>query len=183
MQCPSCQQGQLHYNELEELLPCQRCNHCEGNWLLLTDYLTWQTKMQDSAPETSNFEIEADESKQALICPVSGTLMTKYRISSQTIHKLDVSMAANAIWLDKGEWQLLKQQQLALKLNNIFTAPWQKRIRDELAHETFNQIYDKQFGETTHAKLKDIHKWLNSQDKKAEMLAYLITDDPYSATR
>lgn len=186
MKCPSCQQGELKYSQLEEFLPCQTCNHCAGNWLLLIDYLSWQsvTKFATTADENLvNTTIEADESSRALICPVTGKLMTKYRISSKTSHKIDLSTAANGIWLDKGEWELLKQQGLAHKLNSIFTEPYQKHIRDELASKSFEELYQQQFGEEAYQQLKTFRTWLDQQDKRAEILAYLIAEDPYSTIR
>ncbi|UYZ83227.1 zf-TFIIB domain-containing protein [Entomomonas sp. E2T0] len=186
MKCPSCQQGELKYSQLEEFLPCQTCNHCGGNWLLLIDYLSWQsvTKFAATTDEThTNTTIEADESSHALICPVTGTLMTKYRISSKSTHKIDLSTAANAIWLDKGEWVLLKQQGLSHKLNSIFTEPYQKHIREELASKTFEELYQHQFGKEAYQQLKTFRTWLDKQDKRAAMLAYLIAEDPYSAIR
>ncbi|MFT5611914.1 MAG: Zn-finger nucleic acid-binding protein [Arenicella sp.] len=57
-----------------------------------------------------------------MVCPVSGRLMTKYRISKDIDHRLDLSPTASVIWMDKGEWGLLKEKGLAGKLNQIFTA-------------------------------------------------------------
>lgn len=186
MKCPSCQRGELKYSQLEEFLPCQTCNHCTGNWLLLIDYLSWQsvTKFAETPDENpENASIEVDESNQALICPITGKLMTKYRISSKTTHKIDLSTAANGIWLDKGEWELLKQQGLAHKLNSIFTEPYQQHLRNELASKSFEELYQRQFSEENYQKLKDFRQWLDKQDKRAEILAYLIAEDPYSAIR
>ncbi|MFD1260097.1 zf-TFIIB domain-containing protein [Entomomonas asaccharolytica] len=186
MKCPSCQQGELKYSQLEESLPCQTCNHCAGNWLLLIDYLSWQsvTKFAPTPEEiNTNTTIEVDETRRALLCPVSGKLMTKFRISSKTTHKIDLSTTVNGIWLDKGEWELLKQQGLSHKLNSIFTEPYQKSIREELASKSFAEHYQQQFGEETYQKLKTFRAWLDKQDKRAALLAYLIAEDPYSANR
>lgn len=184
MQCPSCQQGKLADAQLEQFLPCKTCNQCGGHWLLLIDYLAWQetTQFQEDAEQVDN-KVEVDESTQALICPVTGTLMTKYRISSKTSHKIDFSMAANGIWLDSGEWDLLKQQNLAHKLNNIFTEPYQKHIRDELACENFALFYQHQFGEEAYKQIKSFREWLNQQAKRDEIIAYLIAEDPYAVIR
>ena len=178
--CPSCHQGSLQYDRLDGRLLCQTCNHCGGHWILLTDYLRWQAEAPlqpvDGAPAT----VEAEDSKQALICPVSGKLMLKYRISSNSSHRLDLSPAVNAVWLDPGEWQLLKQEGLAARLNSIFTDPWQRQIREQSARETFTVLYRRQFGEEAYQQLKTFREWLDTQEKRSEMLAYLIADNPYS---
>ena len=181
--CPSCRQGNLQYNRLNDSLLCQTCDHCGGHWILLADYLRWQATAALQPSEVSDAVIEAEDSKQALICPLSGKLMLKYRISSRTTHRLDLSPAANAIWLDKGEWELLKQEGLAGRLNSIFTDPWQRQIREQSARDTFTALYRRQFGDDGYQRLHDFRAWLDGQDKRAEMLAYLLAEDPYSAGR
>jgi len=184
MKCPGCQEGELHYTELEPSFPSQKCDVCEGHWIILTDYLSWQSRSQQmDAAHDIPLKVEMDESKQALLCPVSGKLMLKYRISHRTSHRLDLSPSVNGIWLDKGEWELLKQERLTDKLNHIFTDPWQKAIQKESAHETFKALYARRFGEDNYAHLKEIRTWLDQQEHRAEILAYLIAKDPYSAIR
>lgn len=184
MLCPSCKQTSLHYTQFEDDLPCKHCSSCGGSWLLLSDYLPWQAKHEtQEIAEATDFHIgEIQESKSALLCPVSGVLMLKFRISSKTDHRLDLSPAANGIWLDKGEWDLLKAEGLTGKLNHIFTAPWQKQIQTESAKEMFEALYAQRFGDEDYQKLKEFRKWLDSKDR-VQMLAYLVAKDPYAATR
>lgn len=184
MRCPSCQQGELKYSQLEENLPCQTYSNFGGHWLLLIDYLRWQTTNPTKSLETTTITIsDREDTTKALICPVSGKLMTKYRISSKTGHKFDLSPSVNAIWLDKNEWALLKQEGLSSQLNHIFTEPYQKHIRDELASKSFELVYQQQFGKENYEQLKLFKEWLDSQDKRAEMLAYLISENPYASIR
>lgn len=184
MRCPNCKQGELKYTQLEENLPCQTCTNCGGHWLLLVDYLSWQSANRSKKLEAPSITInESEDTTKALICPVSGKLMTKYRISSKTDHKVDLSSSVNAIWLDKEEWNLLKQEELSLQLNHIFTEPYQKNIREELASKSFERVYQQQFGEEGYSKIKAFKEWLDTQDKRAEILAYLIADNPYDRVR
>lgn len=184
MLCPSCKQTSLHYTQFEENLPCKQCSNCGGSWLLLSDYLQWQTTLTAAqVAEATDFHVdEIQDSKKALLCPVSGVLMLKFRISSKTHHRLDLSPAANGIWLDKGEWEFLKAEGLAGKLNYIFTAPWQKQIQAESAKEMFEALYTQRFGAEDYHRLKEFRAWLDSKDK-AQMLAYLLAKDPYAAVR
>ena len=182
MKCPSCKTGNLMHSHLEDMLPCCTCNQCSGHWLLLTDYLRWKDQAELSSTSShEDAQIEVQDTKQALVCPVSGVLMLKYRISGQTSHRLDLSPGVNGIWLDKGEWELLKQEGLIDKLNHIFTAPWQRKLRAEQTKDTLSAVYAKQFGEEDYAKLQEVRQWLEQNPKKAYMLAYLVADNPYSA--
>ena len=177
MNCTSCNQGTLQPAYLDALFPCQTCNHCGGNLVFLSDYLRW-VNSEPGAPVVSDIEVAATETEKAMLCPQTKNLMLKYRISHKLEHKLDLSPAINAIWLDKGEWELLKQEGLAFELNAIFTDSWQKKIRQAKTQETLEGLYDKTFGEHYPA-IKAFKAQLDTFDNKAEVIAYLLADDPY----
>ena len=181
MNCPSCRSGYLKPAYLEEQFLCHTCSSCGGNWILLRDYLAWRDKHPDFHFEEPSIEASAHESKQALICPVSGALMLKYRISKDNDHRIDLSPKVYGIWLDKGEWELLKAEGLAGSLNSIFTEPWQRHIREESAKEVFEALYLEEFGEADYSKIKAMRAWIDAHPEKHHLLAYLLADDPYSA--
>lgn len=183
MKCPSCETGELLNSYLDDLFPCKTCNHCGGNWLLLADYLRWKDSHADAAIPPEDVNIELTESKKALLCPSTGSVMLKYRISKQSSHRLDLSPAVNGIWLDKGEWDLLKKNGLAHQLNAIFTATWQKKIRSESSADVFDQLYREKFGETDYEKIKEIRAWLQKNPHIDALRAFLISDDPWSVSK
>ena len=183
MKCTSCKQGSLQPAYLDQLFPCHTCDHCGGNWVMLADYLAWKETHPDFTFNAEAGESVAEDHKQAMLCPVSGGLMVKYRISAHSDHRLDLSPAVHGIWLDKGEWALLKQAGLAGNLNRIFTDPWQRRIREESARETFVHLYEREFGVEDYAKVKAFREWLWQHPHKLKLLAYLNDEDPYSALR
>ncbi len=177
MKCTSCNKGKLVNHFLEPFLPTKRCSNCKGNFLYLQDYLKWkeQSSIRD---EVGDFEIEATESNRALLCPESGNLMIKYRIAASTEHRLDLSPSRNAIWLDHGEWELLKNSGLSLKLNEIFTDVWQRKVREAKTTDMLEELYQKQF-EENFEQIKAMRSIVQSSNHKAEIIAYLISDDPY----
>ena len=180
MQCTVCKAGELKASSLEGLCSCLQCSNCQGYWVLISDYL-----------EAKALELSIDETlvnhvavvKKAILCPVSSTVMLKYRLSAQSEHKVNLSPAANGFWLEKGLWELIKQQGLAKNLTQVFTEPWQRKIRAIVALAIFEDYYNEELGKEHHAKLKALREWLNNQPKKAEMLAYINAIDPYSALR
>ena len=184
MKCTSCKQGRLEPGYIDTLFSAYTCDKCGGNWIYLVDYLSWQQNAEDfDVSGLPTVAIEAEDTQQALLCPVTGSLMLKYRICHDSNHRLDLSPAVNGIWLDRGEWQLLKNRGLATSLNKIFTAPWQKQVRDDSAKATFEGLYDDKFSEQGHAKLKTLRDWLADQNQRAAMIAYLAAVDPYSANK
>jgi Zn-finger nucleic acid-binding protein len=142
--------------------------------------MSWQDRNPDHS-FSEDASLEAEESKQALICPVTGSVMQKYRISYDSDHYLDYSPAIGGVWLDKGEWEYLKAQNLAGSLSRIFTAQWQRSIRNSNARLTFTDLYREKFGEESYSRIKEVRKWLNDHPRKADLRAYLLADDPYSS--
>ena len=146
---------------------------------MLGDYLRWQ----DNNPEVDlntnpPVEVEIDETSKAMLCPKTGGLMTKYRISKDTDHRLDLSPTINAIWLDKGEWGLLKANGLAGRLNNIFTSHWQKNIRHQESEEVLKAMYQEKFGDDYQALLK-FKDTLDNMQYRSEAIAFLLAEDPF----
>ncbi|KPJ92532.1 MAG: hypothetical protein AMJ53_09190 [Gammaproteobacteria bacterium SG8_11] len=182
MKCTSCRQGVLKPAYLDDLFPCYTCSHCGGNWIYLRDYLRWLEKNEDLVVnEQSDAELVINETKGVMTCPKTGKLMLKYRISKDQDHMLDLSPDINGIWMDKGEWSLLKNAGLARHLNSIFTEPWQRKIRQSKTKQTLEALYIEEFGEEDYKRLKEIRNWIYGKANKAEYLAYLLAEKPYSA--
>ncbi|MFK8018450.1 MAG: hypothetical protein AB8B86_01660 [Pseudomonadales bacterium] len=185
MKCTSCKQGELAPAHIDNMLPSNTCTQCGGSLIFLKDYLRWRDLHGDVegsvAAKQGNTETdEADESRRALICPVSGKLMLKFRISKETDRKIDLSPSINAIWLDKGEWALLKTNGVANHLNEVFTHTWQRKVREANSRDTLDAMYAEDFGEHYGA-VKEFKKIVEKLECKPELIAYLVADDPYEA--
>lgn len=188
MKCTSCNVGNLVPGYLDNLFPSHQCNHCGGHFIMLNDYLHWREHVDVDAliahDDVTITELDdISDTKKALLCPVTGTIMLKYRISKDSSHRVDLSPSINGIWLDKGEWDLIKAAGLADSLNKIFTAPFQRKIREQTAAATLEASYRDQFGDNDYEKLKEIRTWLDDRQHRSLMVAYLAAKDPYSASR
>lgn len=181
MQCTACKQGRLVPSFLDTLFRCHTCDHCGGNWVLIEDYVAWQERHPDYPFQEAALEpAETGDTSRALVCPVTGTLMSKFRIQSNNPHKLDYSTRVGGVWLDKGEWEMLKAEGLAGCLHVLVTEPWQQKIRADQTRATFAQLYRSRFGEADYAKAQDIRAWLQDHPHRAELRSYLLARDPYS---
>ena len=184
MKCTACQQGNLIPSFMDGLLRSHTCDHCGGNWVLIEDFLSWKEKNPNfQFAENIEYAEEADESSRALLCPITGAIMTKFRISSTNNHRLDYSASVGGIWLDKGEWQLLKEAGIAGSLNSIVTQSWQQQLRAETTKDHFQQMYEAKFGTDVYTKVKALREWLYAQPQKSDLRAYLLAEDPYSAEK
>ncbi|MDH2433468.1 zf-TFIIB domain-containing protein [Pokkaliibacter sp. MBI-7] len=185
MKCTSCNQGELKPSFIDSLFRAHTCSHCGGNWILIEDYVTWKERHPEYqfAADMNLEERDAEDSRQALLCPMTGVFMQKFRISLHSSHRLDYSSAVGGLWLDKGEWELLKKEGLAGSLNAVVTPQWQKRLQQQGAKEHFAELYRDKFGEADYARVQEVRAWLQAHPRKADLRAYLLAFDPYSAER
>ena len=182
MQCTSCKSGQLLPSFIDGQFRAHTCSNCQGNWVLVEDYVAWQERNPEFSFEAES-HCEAEETQTAILCPVTGNIMRKFRLTSDTTHRIDYSASVGGIWLDKGEWQLLKEKKLAGSLNAVLSAHWQKNIRKNSTKDNFTEIYKDKFGQATYSKIKELRQWLIQQPNKADIRAYLLAEDPYSADK
>lgn len=183
MRCTSCKQGELQASFIEQQFRAHTCDHCGGNWILVEDYVSWKERNPQYAFTDAAVSEDTADSHLALFCPVSGVIMRKLRITKDSSHRLDYSVPVGGVWLDKGEWDLLKTAGLAGSLNKILTEQWQNKIREQKAEDTFTQLYINKFGQDDYAKIKALREWLVNHPQKAELRSYLLADDPYSAKK
>jgi len=182
MKCTSCKEGELIPSFIDGQFRAQNCTKCNGDWILIEDYVAWKERNpQFTFDESSNCEV--DDTKVALLCPVTGTIMRKFRLSTKNEHRIDYSASVGGVWLDAGEWELLKEEGLAGSLNAVLTAHWQRNIRINNTKDNFTEIYKDKFGIKSYDKVKALREWLYQQPNKADLRAYILAEDPYSAEK
>ncbi|MBQ4810997.1 zf-TFIIB domain-containing protein [Pseudoalteromonas luteoviolacea] len=183
MNCTSCESGTLKSTLLDDAFRAHTCSNCNGHWILIEDFVAWKEKSKDFSFTSTSTELTPKDSKRAKLCPVSGSIMRKFRVSEKSEHRVDYSVAVGGLWLDPGEWELLKQLGVADSLNAIATQQWQNQIREQSTIQSFTNIYSDKFDKADYDKLKEIRAWLAAHPQKADLKAYLMAEDPYSAEK
>ncbi|RXJ71529.1 hypothetical protein CS022_20810 [Veronia nyctiphanis] len=184
MKCTNCGNGKLEPSFLEGQFRAHTCSSCAGNWILIEDFVAWKERNQDyQFADDIQFDTEISDTKKALLCPVSGSIMRKFKISAHNAHRVDYSNMVGGIWLDEGEWELLKSEGLAGSLNALVTSEWQKTIRSQSAKDHFSDIYSDRFGREAYEQAQSVRQWLQNHPQKADLRAYLMAEDPYSAEK
>lgn len=181
MLCPVCKNAVLEDKELEPGLKGHTCEQCSGDWIRFHDYMLWKEesdKTIDVAVQNADYNLEYDNRK-ANFCPDCGRILIKYKVSGAIPFYVDHCAYCNGLWLDKSEWEAIVAHSLQYQVNDFFTPTWQKKIRQEMTAQRFEESYRKKFGEDNYAKIKETRKWIYDSNQKGEMLAYLIDDDPY----
>ena len=98
-------------HSLEGLFRANTCSDCGGDYMLIEDNAAWRERHPDyEFAKNIHFEaINVVDTKEAMLCPATQTIMRKFKISATNSHRLDYSSAVGGLWLGKGEWELLVQ--------------------------------------------------------------------------
>lgn len=173
MQCPSCKKSSLKPAKLEDGLPGYTCSECEGFLIDILSYRQW-IESKPEAQQSKKSKIEnVEDSRNAILCPKCSKIMTKYRMSGEVANKLDLCNDCGEIWLDGGEWQMLEQLDLASKIPQILSEPWQRSVRKEQLGQPVEKKFEATVGAVDYQKISEFRNWMLSHEKASEILNYL----------
>lgn len=99
--------------------------------------------------------------------------MTRIKVRHDLPLRLDFSNAAQAVWLDVGEWEQLCQLGLARELDEIVSERWQHDVQHAAARERIVAAQRARFGDANYDELQRMRAWLHAQPEMREMLAFL----------
>jgi len=172
MKCTQCKEHSLEPLEVEEKLLAAACQNCEGLLMPLLNYRYWLSSHGKVNP--TEFEIDqVEDNHQAVICPKCSRFMLKYRIDVDESNRIDFCANCGEVWLDKGEWELLKALGLHDKLPRITTDSWQEHIRAQFKKDRLEGRYKSMLGEAAFYKAADFKMWLDKQENKQDIVNYL----------
>jgi hypothetical protein len=180
MKCPSCQSSKLGPVKLEPSLPALSCLDCGGAVLDLVAYRLWLERHSHERTEQAEVEEEPATGTSALSCCRCSRVMLRYRYTRDSSHVLDICTHCDNVWIQNNEWPFLKKNSLVGQLPRIFTDPWQRALRMKRAEKTFKQDWEQRLGADLHLEVAELREWLIAHPKKAQILAYLMNEDPYA---
>lgn len=172
MICPAC--GAKHFApvKIEGALPAEQCSECQGVWVELELYRMWRkNRPQIAAHEYAGQITEVNDAVR--LCPQTGRMMTRIRVSKDNPLLLDYSVAAQAVWFDKGEWERLKALGLADQLDAVVSERWQVELREAASRERVEKAMRARFGDAAYEELVRTRDWMATQPNRMEMLAFL----------
>jgi Zn-finger nucleic acid-binding protein len=171
MICPACAHTDFQPTNIEGGLPAERCAACGGVLVELERYRAWRKAMPEMALAAAAWEPSVTDGAVRL-CPKTGRLMTRLKVDSQHPLRLDYSAAAQAIWLDAGEWDALVSLGVHGQLDEIASERWQASVQKAASRERIEQAMQARFGDD-YAELARIRAWMDGQPNRSEMLAFL----------
>lgn len=173
MKCCHCKTTSLEPKELEPGLLAAACPDCNGALLPLMNYRYWSEHNPTVSTTSTKLSTEATGAKQ---CPKCQGLMTKFRLGPDTQNRLELCVHCDEVWLDAGEWELVKQLDLHGKLSSVFTDAWQRNIRKQKEIANIHHHFAKLIGEQDFARIEDFKNWLEHHPHKADIKHYINTN-------
>lgn len=172
--CPHCKDRSLNPSRIEADLPALSCDGCGGSLLSLVAYRHWRENQPEHATNDGDTAAldEVQDTSVALCCPKCRHFMTKFRLSADARNQIDLCVHCDEAWLDRGEWQLLDRLALAGRLTQVFTQPWQNRVRSTEAERRAEQLWSERLG-TDYARAQELREWLRGSAQAREILAYV----------
>jgi Zn-finger nucleic acid-binding protein len=172
----------MELKEIEPGLSVYACPKSGGVWIPLQTYLDWKQNHPTppgTAPATTTAPEPADDSKRrALVCPESGRLLIRYKVGRGLNFQVDVSPVTGGIWLDRGEWEALKSKGLHAQLNHIFTASYQREVRNAEYEQKLTEAFAERIGPADFEKVTAFKTWLATHPKARDICLYLERNLP-----
>ena len=181
MNCPKCRTVSLSPVKLERGLSAMGCPSCGGAVVSLLSYRDWLELFAPQAPDgghglSGREPVDGQETHIALNCPKCKRLMVKYRIAVDMESRLDFCVNCDEVWLDAGEWELLKAMELERRMPMVLTEVWQRRVREQEREDNLDQRLMKFVSRADLVKARKVRQWLQDHPNKSEILLYIRHD-------
>lgn len=160
---------------LESGLHAYRCPTTGGHYITTADYMGWlqqQPARLPHLPKTDFTSVLTSKQTSALICPESGTIMQRFKVGHGFEFAIDRSIAGG-VWLDNGEWEALKERNFHDEIHLVFTAPWQKHVREDQAQEAYYSMLKSTLGIELFERLDALKTELADHPQRNPALAFL----------
>jgi Zn-finger nucleic acid-binding protein len=134
MRCPRCPKVALVAAELEGGLHGRHCPSCGGNWVPWESYQTWWAKTELRKPEVQGDVLVSDSDLDAVVpCTACGGSLLRYKVGFDLQFTVNRCFSCKGLWLDRGEWELLRSRNFHDDLEMVLSQSWQEKIT---RHET-----------------------------------------------
>jgi Zn-finger nucleic acid-binding protein len=165
--------------EIEPGLTAYECPKSGGVWIPLHGYEQWKAQHPANGPAATDHYVPVpdDSGRPALLCPESGCLLLRYKVGHGLQFHVDRSPVTGGIWLDRGEWDALKQKGLHIDLNLIFTASYQRDLRAAEYAETIEKTFQERIGREDFERVTAFKAWMSGHPHRHDIWCYL-SDQP-----
>lgn len=160
---------------LDQGLEAFHCPDSGGHYIPAVCYMKWLEKQPSRLPQLPESDPKVEnvsDSTTALLCPESGTVMQRFRVGHGFTFAVNRSITGG-IWLDGGEWDALRQRNFHDEIHLVFTAPWQRQVRNERAEATYSDRLQSALGPEILERLDFLCRELENHPQRNLAVAYL----------
>ena len=183
MTCPVCKTTKLRLQELEERLTPHKCESCGGRLVRLERYLLWLQRTGGAVSEVDppDAEITVDDSGPGKLCPSCGAFLVRHKVGHGVSFCVDRCGRCGDIWLDGGEWELLKVHGLHDDLHRIFSNAWQREVKQQERSEQYRRTVERVLSDKLAVccsdadvtKVRRFCAWLDTHPQRNELFAFV----------
>ncbi|MBE0536728.1 MAG: zf-TFIIB domain-containing protein [Phycisphaerae bacterium] len=181
MNCPVCRNTALCGSDLAGNLEAMLCRQCGGRWVRSFHYWKWLDKQQAGSADKPHVDVPAAavmDSPAGKLCPECGHFLTQRKVGHGVDFCLDRCNSCGGIWFDANEWEVLMGLGLHDHVHFIFSAGWQKEVRDAEAEATRAKRVEAIVGPADFVRLQETAAWINTHPAKSVLLGYLLDKQP-----
>ncbi|NJK33703.1 MAG: zf-TFIIB domain-containing protein [Oscillatoriales cyanobacterium SM2_2_1] len=182
MRSPKVKGANLEPSQVTPGLPSQTCPSSQGHWIAAAAYEAWQSQQLQQLREPPTEEINwlqdlrisaAETDIRAGLCPECGIILTRLRVPLKTPFYLERCAACSGIWCDRGEWQILEQLGLHIRIPQMFSSQWQMQVREQVLHDQERQSLAEKLGPDLAQRVMGLAETLESHPHSGFAIAYL----------
>ena len=175
MRSPVFPDTNLEPKEIEPGLTAYQCPKSGGIWIPLQAYEQWKALHPANIPAAPDhyLPVSDDSGRPALLCPESGCVLLRYKVGHGLQFHVDRSPVTGGVWLDRGEWDALKQKGLHTDLNLIFTASYQRDLRAVDYAESIEKAFRDRIGSADFERVVAFKTWMLGHPHHRDIWCYL----------
>ncbi len=174
MDCPICR-NDTELKVIESGLEGTECER-HGIWIPALHYWKWiATQNITYPPEINDGEFEAGETdtKSGKVCSDCGKVLRRYAVGHGVGFHVDQCPNCTSIWLDSGEWEILKEKNLHSAIHFMFSEPWQNRVKKDKVQDHFESQYRTRLGDSLFEEVHAFKKMIIDHEDCSLILTYL----------
>jgi len=179
MKCPVCKMSELAAHEASPDFVSLKCRDCGGQWISCYEYWRW-FQANPGPPKGAAVEplpMTTHETGTARLCPECGHVLARFKVGHALDFTLDRCGECGGTWFDRNEWEILTSGPLHDRIHYIFTAAWQKQVRNEDRVRHLQRLFAQKIGEKDYVEIRRIKEWLTIHPHRRELCAFLLTDE------
>ncbi len=177
MNCSICQKRTTS-KEIEPNLTVHECED-HGIWLPALNYWRWMATENISYPPVivdGEYEASEIDSKSGKACSSCGQFLQRFAVGHGVAFHVDQCSKCMNIWLDKGEWEILKEKNLHNAIHFMFSEPWQNRVQEERDEAQYQALFRSKLGDELFETIYDFKKSVSNHEQYNLILTYLSNE-------